>query len=300
MITVVGEALVDLVISPDGQVAAALGGAPFNTARAAARLGADVAFAGALSTDRFGTQLAAALRTDGVDVDGAPRVDLPTTLAAAELDERGTATYRFYVDGTSAAQLDARPDLGDADVVFTGGLGLILEPMASVVEAALATRPDALVMVDVNSRPPLIADRETYRVRVERVVANADIVKASDDDLEVLYPGAEPAESALRLHRLGAGIVLVTRGADGVEVIMSGTSQIVAVVPVDVVDTVGAGDTFDGALLAWLVAHDALGALSPETIVAAVGAANTAAGITCARRGADPPQRSDLADEWWS
>lgn len=302
MIVVVGEALVDLVVAPSGDVTAALGGAPFNTARAAARLGADVSFVGALSTDRFGRALAAALGDDGVDSSRAPRVEAPTTLAVAELDHGGAATYRFYVEATSATRLDARPDLDGADAVFTGGLALILEPMASVVEAALATRPDAVVMIDANCRPSLVADRDEYRVRVERVVANADIVKASDDDLAYLYPGADPADAASRLLGIGASVVLVTRGGDGVDVVMSEASHIVAVEPVDVVDTVGAGDSFDGALLAWLAARDACtpGALSLHTMVAAVAAANAAAGIACTRRGADPPTLADVGAAWTS
>jgi fructokinase len=301
VITVVGEALVDLVISPDGQVSAALGGAPFNTARAAARLGADVAFVGALSSDRFGDQLAAALCEDGVDVTGAPRVDAPTTLAVAELDESGAAAYRFYVEGTSAPRLDRRPDIDHADVIVTGGLGLILEPMASVIETTLATRPRATVMVDVNCRPPLIADRDHYRVRVERVVAIADIVKVSDDDLAVLYPTADPADAASRLLEIGADVVLVTRGASGVDIITRDATRLVPVDPVEVVDTVGAGDTFDGALLAWLSARGSFDpeVLTMEVLARAVTAANVAAGIACTRRGADPPRRSEVPDSWW-
>lgn len=302
MILVVGEALVDLVISPSGDVAAALGGAPFNTARAAARLGADVGFAGALSSDRFGEQLAAALRADGVDVSTATRVDVPTTLAAAELDDRGAATYRFYVDGTSAPHGVAAPGLGGSEVVFTGGLGLVLEPMASSVEAAVAAASESLVMVDVNCRPQLVGDRDEYRRRIERVVAHADIVKASDDDLAYLYPDADSADAATRLRGLGAEVVVVTRGGDGVDVATAGGCRTVPVEPVEVVDTVGAGDTFDGALLAWLGANGALhrSALSADLVARAVAAANVAAGIACTRVGADPPARSDLDDAWWS
>lgn len=298
-----GEALVDLVISPAGEVEAALGGAPFNTARACGRLGTDVEFIGALSTDRFGCRLAAALESDGVDVLGAPRVDFPTTLAAAELDERGAAVYRFYVDGTSAPALDTRPDVSGTDVIFTGGLALVLEPMGSVVEATLAARPaGATVMVDVNCRPQLIASRDAYRVRVERVLANAEIVKASDDDLAYLYPAADLGAAAQRVLQLGVGVVLVTTGAAGVKIVSAAGSVDVPVVPVDVVDTVGAGDTFDGALLAWLTANGAVGTggLSLESVERAVRAANLAAGLACTRRGADPPSLADLGPGWWS
>ncbi|MEQ9161226.1 MAG: PfkB family carbohydrate kinase [Ilumatobacter fluminis] len=137
MIVVVGEALIDLVIDPDGSVEAAAGGAPFNTARGVGRLGGDVAFAGVLGTDRFGTMLARRLADDGVDTSTAPRVDLPTTLAAAELDEHGAASYRFYFAGTTAPALDAPPTT-TGDVLFAGGLGLVLEPMADTVATTVA------------------------------------------------------------------------------------------------------------------------------------------------------------------
>ena len=121
-------------LDPQGNVAAALGGAPFNTARACGRLGADVAFVGALSVDRFGTMLATQLEQDGVSTEHLPRCEEPTTLAAAELDERGTATYRFYFEGTSAPSLSSVVGQPRPSVLFTGGLGLVLEPMATTVE----------------------------------------------------------------------------------------------------------------------------------------------------------------------
>src|SRR5829696_5844662 len=124
MIVVVGEALVDLVIGLDGAVTASLGGAPYNAARAVARLGGDVTFAGALSSDRFGQLLAGRLRDDGAATLAGCRTDRPTTLAAAELDDNASATYRFYVEGTSAPDLhvEALTAVLDAEVIFTGGL----------------------------------------------------------------------------------------------------------------------------------------------------------------------------------
>ncbi|MEO6570659.1 MAG: PfkB family carbohydrate kinase, partial [Ilumatobacteraceae bacterium] len=124
MIVVTGEALIDLVIDPDGVVTAALGGAPFNTARAIGRLGLPVSFVGAISTDRFGTMLCARLEADDVALDHVMRVEVPTTLAAAELDEYGTAAYRFYIQGTSVPALGSAPPGLECDVLFTGGLGL--------------------------------------------------------------------------------------------------------------------------------------------------------------------------------
>lgn len=301
MITVVGEALIDLVIDPDGHVTAALGGAPFNTARACGRLGVDVSFVGALSDDRFGSLLRSQLVADGVDVTAAPVVGFPTTLAAAELDENGVATYRFYIEGTSAPSLERTPPVVAGDVVVTGGLGLVLEPMASTVEALVVGAPaGTAVVVDVNCRPLVIPDRDAYLDRVARVVAHADVVKVSDEDLAYLSPGDDVLDAARRLLAAGPLGVLVTGGGNGVHVLTDGDQRFVPVEPVEVVDTIGAGDTFGGAFVAWWTLQG-LGSdqlHDPAVLERAVRAANTAAGVACTRRGADPPRRADLPATW--
>lgn len=306
MIAVVGEALVDLVIDPAGRVTAALGGAPFNTARACGRLGVDVAFIGAMSTDRFGTMLRDRLIDDGVDVARAPLVDRPTTLAAAELDERGTASYRFYVDGTSAPLLDRFDvtDAGPPDVVVTGGLAFVLEPMASSVESMLGSLPrSTLVVIDVNCRPLVIGDRATYLDRVGRVLRSAHVVKVSDEDLVYLDPDADPMSTARRLVPVDRpGAVLVTGGAGGVRIIRSDGDVTVPVAAVDVVDTIGAGDTFTGAFVSWWSLNGlAVADVSDlARLERAVAAASVAAGVACTRRGAEPPRRNELAGDWSS
>jgi fructokinase len=304
VITVVGEALIDLVVDPSGAVTAAAGGAPFNTARACGRLGVDVAFVGALADDRFGSMLRSQLVADGVDVAHAPTVALPTTLAAAELDDRGTATYRFYIAGTSAPALAAPPVLPPGGVVFTGGLALVLEPMATSVETmitAAAAAPDPpLVVVDVNCRPLVVGDRSAYVARVRRVVASAHVVKVSDEDLAYLAPGADPRDAARELLAHGPLGVLVTGGGHGVDVLTADDTRFVPVEPVEVVDTIGAGDTFAGGFVTWATQQGlGIGQLGdPDTLVRAVRAANVVAGIACTRRGADPPHRDDLPPDW--
>lgn len=316
MISVVGEALVDLVIEPDGQVEAALGGAPFNAARAAARLGADVQFGGALSRDRFGQMLADQLSEDGVDVAG-PRTDEPTTLAAAELDASGAAEYRFYFDGTSApclhptdlAPVGTAPSGGPGelrddhhDVFFTGGLGLVLQPMADTIVQIVADLPaTTMVVFDINCRPKIIENRDEYRGRVDEVAARSDIVKVSDDDLAYLLPEVGPIDAARRLLDVGARSVLVTAGSSTTSIV---TAAGVVEVPVPalqspVVDTIGAGDTFGGGLVAWW-ASAGLGRddVAPEPLTHAVEAAHAAAAVVVTRRGADPPLRSELDDDW--
>lgn len=301
MIIVTGEALVDLVIDPAGCVTAALGGAPFNTARTCGRLGADVAFVGSLSDDRFGTMLTDRLAADGVVTDRLDRTDLPTTLAAAELDEAGAATYRFYFAGTSAPALSTVPATRSGDVVFTGGLALVLEPMADTVERLVAESAGrALVMVDVNCRPKIVPDQDAYVARVDRVLAGADVLKASDDDLDYLVPGVAALDAARSLLDRGPRTVLVTRGGTSVDIVTTDAERRVEVAPVDVVDTIGAGDSFSGGFLAWWAASG-LGradVASVDDLAAAVAAANAVAGVVCGRRGADPPWRSELPADW--
>lgn len=301
VIVVVGEALVDLVIDPQGIVTAALGGAPFNTARACGRLGADVAFVGAISVDRFGSMLVAQLDADGVSTAYVPRCEAPTTLAAAELDERGAATYRFYFESTSAPSLTGIVGEPSPSVLFTGGLGLVLEPMAGTAEVLIAAAPSrCAVMVDVNCRPRIVPDRDSYLARVDRVLRRADVVKVSDEDLEYLHPGVPPLDAARRVLALGAKAVLLTAGGGAVHVLTHAGEIDVMVPPVQVVDTIGAGDSFGGGFLSWWQASghsvDDLGSL--DALVPAVRAAIQVAGVVVTRRGADPPWRSELPADW--
>ncbi len=305
MIRVVGEALIDLVITPDGDVTAALGGAPFNTARAAARLGADVEFGGTLSVDRFGSMLADQLVADGVAVSG-PRTELPTTLAAAELDDGGAASYRFYIEGTSAPALCVDATATDAvtpvTVLFTGGLALVLQPMADTVLRMIDDADAAtLVAVDINCRPKIITDGDAYLQTVRRALARADLVKVSDDDLAYLQPGVDPIDAARALLDDGPKVVLVTAGAAGTSIVTSdGVIEVpVGDLPGPVVDTIGAGDTFGGGLLAWWQAAGlSRDSMTHEGLVRAVRAAHAAAAVVVTRQGADPPHRADLPDDW--
>ncbi len=305
MIVVAGEALIDLVIDVNGGVTAALGGAPFNTARAAARLGAEVRFAGALSTDRFGRRLRDQLVADGVVVDDAPTTEAPTTLAAAEIDESGAADYRFYIEGTSAPALTPAAVAGvpvDAATFFTGGLGLVLEPMASTVLGVVETLPsEVTVVVDVNCRPQVITDRPAWAARLDRVLARADLVKVSDEDLRYLDAGRDLRAGAGELLGRGARAVDVTAGGGRATVVSADGAADVELPPAaaPVVDTIGAGDTFVGGLLAWLDGGRLGGPdLTTEVLCDAVRAGHAAAAVVVTRRGADPPWRAELPPEW--
>jgi fructokinase len=297
-VTVVGEALVDLVSTPDGGLDATLGGAPFNTARALGRLGVAVDLRATISHDRFGARLLDALVADGVSTSRVRRSSEPTTLALAELDADGAADYRFYIDGTSCT---VAPDTSvpTRGWLFTGGLALVLEPAADAVEEMVAASAGRLaVMIDVNCRPRVVPDRERYVERVLRVVARADVVKVSDEDLAYLFPGSTTPAAADRLRSLGASVVIATAGADGITVADAEGSRSEPVPAVTVVDTIGAGDTFDAGFLAWWVAR---GGWAPdrERLAASVGAGVAAAGVVVGRRGADPPRRTELDPSVW-
>ena len=302
MIVVAGEALIDLILDLDGHVRAIPGGGPFNVARTIGRLGGDVAFLGCLSTDRFGGLLRAALEGDGVDLGFVATAEAPTTLAIAELDDRGAATYRFHLAETSAPGLE----LGDVlkavrshpTALHVGTLGLVVEPMAAALGAGIASvDPSTLVMVDPNCRPRVIADRAAYLARLRGVLAGAHVVKVSADDLDYIVPGVVAAVAARGLLSDGPALVLLTDGHRDVRVVGHGYEFEVPVPVVRVVDTVGAGDAFGGAFLArWIECGRGIAELSdPEAVRDAVDVAVDVAALTCGRPGADPPRRAEVA-----
>jgi fructokinase len=300
MIVVAGEALIDLILHPDRRLSADAGGGPFNTARTIGRLGGDVTFVGRLSTDRFGSMLREALEADHVELALATSTEAPTTLAVAELDDRGAATYRFHTAETSAPGLglgDVLPALRDGpEAVHIGTLGLVLEPMATALSAAVGhLADDTLLMVDPNCRPSIIADRDAYLARLTTVLARADIVKVSGDDLAYMAPGEPAIEAARSLLPLGPSLVLLTDGARAVQALAPSFELELPVPPVAIVDTVGSGDAFGGAFLAWWVERG-LGrdGLADQVAVReAVTRAIDVATLTCQRAGADPPTRTD-------
>jgi fructokinase len=301
VIVVAGEALVDLVIDPAGNVVAKLGGGPFNTARSIARLGSSVTFLGSLSTDRFGVLMQRRLFADGVDPAMQQHTELPTTLAAAELDDSGAATYRFYVRDTSAPDLQHAELPDGAVALHVGTLGLVLEPMAAVLEQCVReTRDDVMVMIDPNCRSKIIADRHGYLQRLARVLQRADAVKVSTDDLEYMSPDMAPTEAARALLASGPSVVLHTDGGRAAHVHTTGGSREVPVPTVELADTIGAGDSFGGAFVAWWQ-QAGLGRTDLtdlDTLEAAAAAAVQAAAITCTRSGAEPPYAVEMGGLW--
>jgi fructokinase len=304
MIVVAGEALIDLIVGANGELAAIPGGGPYNTARSIARLGQPVAFLGRISTDRFGRALLSKLAGDGVASHGVVETDDPTTLAVVELDEEGVARYRFYVDGTSAPGLtdaDARRVLAGSTAtvaaLHVGTLGLVMEPIGTTIERLVVEAdPGWLVMLDPNCRPSATPDPAAFRARIDRVAGRADVVKVSDDDLRFLAPDADPDATIDRLLGLGVRVVLLTHGSDDVEIRMRSGLASVPVPTVDVVDTVGAGDAFAGGFLAaWVGAGRGRDDLeSIDLVCESVRVAVRVAALSCTRAGADPPTLAEL------
>ncbi len=300
MIVVGGEALVDLVIGPDGSVTAKLGGGPFNAARTIGRLGGEVAFLGALSHDRFGTLLRAQLLADNVGDSLLQFTDLPTTLASAELDEHGAATYHFYFSETAAPNLHPLPLPGDLTILHVGTLGMVLQPMASTLEAVVADLDDdVLVVLDPNCRPRVTWDRVGYLARLQRMLQRADVVKVSSDDLDFVASHDHDAGIRMLLDG-GATVVLHTDGGRSVHIHSARAHVEVPVPSVKVVDTIGAGDAFGGAFAAWWdqagLGRDDLD--DSDALRAAVVAAVEVAAVSCSRVGAQPPRRDELGGRW--
>lgn len=308
MILCCGEALIDMVPVPSesGQAFLPLpGGAIFNTAIALGRLDVPTHFFSGVSQDLFGAQLAGALEDAGVGTDTLVRSDLPTTLAFVALQD-GQAHYTFYDENSAGRMLgaDNAPDIGpDVSALYFGGISLCADPAASVyADLALRAADHAVVMIDPNIRPGFIQDEPAYRQRLNEMMAVADIVKVSDEDLDWIIEGdADHATKAQHLQAFGAGVVIVTKGRDGAcAYLREGTSVSVSVPNVVVVDTVGAGDTFNAGFLAHLydcgVLHKtALKTIDAATVEHALGFAAKVAAVTVTRQGANPPYRSEIS-----
>ena len=295
-ILVGGEALYDLVAEADGSVSGHPGGGPFNTARTIGRLRQPVAYLGRLSTDRLGETHARMLHEDGVDLSACARTDAPSTLALASLDEAGVASYSFYAAGTAAPGLTPAAALASLPLelaaLHVGTLGLVLEPLAAALEAVVArVAGRTMVVVDPNCRPWVIDAPEVYRARLEHVVQMADLVKVSEEDLAWLSPDVPALEAARALLRYGPKVVLLTQGPAGATIVSPRADTAVAPVPVDVVDTIGAGDAFSGGFLAWWSSHG-LGRddlARDGLVVEAARFAAVVAARTVGRAGASPP-----------
>jgi len=294
MIISCGEALVDLV--PD----AVPGGGPMNVAVAAARLGISTAFLGCVSTDGHGQQIWDHLVANGVDTSVCQRSDAPT--ARAIVEHVPQLVFRFEGIDTADTRLGP-PDLTllapGPHIVHGGTLGMFRGRTADTL-ADLVERHDGLVSLDPNIRPQIIDDRARWDHFHDRWLPHTCVYKGSDEDLEWIWPDRSPESSAEALLAEGIAVVIVTKGADGLSIITAEGEHRATAPEVDVVDTVGAGDTIVAAVLASLSERGIhrlidLASISGTDWTELAQRAVAAAAITCSRAGADPPRRSELS-----
>ena len=308
MIICAGESLIDFVplqSSSDGlpDYSPVPGGSPFNCSIAASRLGADVAFAGAVSTDFFGAEIAHRLETNGVSLAMVTRVDQPTTLAFVKKAPDGSAAYAFYADGSADRSLSAAmlpESLPEDAILQLGSISLIATPQSdTLVELAEREAGKRIIMLDPNVRPTLIADEPAYRATLMRVLATTDILKASDEDLFWLSGTSTLEDAAQWALGTGPAAVVVTRGEEGSSLHTGSVRVDADAMPTVVVDTIGAGDSFMAALLVWMDERGIRSRASIEGAAShqwaeALGFAARVSALVCARKGCDPPRRADL------
>lgn len=297
-VLVVGEALVDVV---DGIAYA--GGSPMNVAIGMSRLGLRTTLHTRIGPDEFGELITRQLNQNGVVITAESRDSGPTSVAAARIGADGTATYEFVIDaslshlGTSLARFEA---------VHSGSIAAALDPGAERIEQLLKdARPRATISFDPNVRAQLLGDRITARARVARLVAIADVVKASDEDLSWLYPEASIEAVADAWLASGPSVVVVTRGGVGSTALCAAGLVSIPSPEVRLIDTIGAGDSYMAAMIAGLAGAGLLGAERRESLKAialsdleqVIRLAAECAGITVSRRGANPPNRSELENQ---
>jgi fructokinase len=302
MFVVIGEALVDLVGQRGSRTLVAHpGGSPANVALGLARLGDPVTLMTRLGKDAFGEMISTHLQSSGVRVDAGRDDGAKTSLAVASL-AAGVATYDFRIEwdiGTLA------PLPVETRCLHTGSLATALEPGRADVEDLMARehqRGRVTISYDPNVRPALLGTPERARPGIEHLVTLSDVVKVSDEDLHWLYPGRPDEEVARDWLARGPVLVIVTRGGQGVYAVTAGLEVRRPATPVDLVDTVGAGDSFTSGLLDGLRRADLIGserreklsAVDESSLVSILDDASLVAAITCSRPGANPPTRAEV------
>ena len=302
MFIVVGEALVDLVGQRGGRTLAAHpGGSPANVALGLGRLGVPVTLKTRLGRDSLGEMIRGHLEASGVRVDGGPGEGVSTSLAIATL-AAGIASYDFRIEWDVG---DLSPLPVETRCLHTGSLATALAPgKDSVVDLIQREHERGRVTIsyDPNVRPALLGEPARARPDIERLVTLSDVVKVSDEDLRWLYPDRSDEEVAQDWLALGPALVVVTRGGAGVYAVAADVELRRDAVPIDLVDTVGAGDSFTSGLLDGLhradlvgaARRDALAGIDRATLESVVKEAALIAAITCSRPGADPPTRAEL------
>ena len=297
-IWVCGEVLIDLIPGADGVRVPHVGGGPANTAKALARLGHDVQFIDGISSDQYGQMSRKELLDDEVKLDLALKSEKPTCTAEVTLAADGSGSYVFIINGTATFDFSLGwlpdPSHYKPQVLHIGTLVTVIEPGADVLyDWAIRVAEFAPIVYDPNIRPSVMGDRDRYQASVEKWVAISSVIKVSDDDVEWLYPGESSESVAQRWINDGAALVVITRGINGLLGVSAGGSVEVPGVKIEVADTVGAGDTV-GAIIVEAMIEKGILNLTDEVLKATLHRAAVAAGITCSRKGAQPPYKHEL------
>lgn len=313
MFVVCGEALIDIFVEKDTQstpdqfpLNACVGGSPFNVAIGLSRLGQSSALLTGLSNDMFGKRLETVLTREGVSQEFIVDKKLPTTVAFVEKDDKGVPTYSFYGEGTADRSLE----LEDVDLkgetplaIHLGSYSIVSQPTAdSLLALVKKYSGKCLISLDPNIRAVVEPDMKVWQVRVEELVKLSDVVKVSDEDLELLYPDLNPEQVAENWFATGLKMIVLTKGGEGSSLWSSQARVDIKNPSIQVVDTVGAGDTYQSALL------DSVGELikaegdnwtnklTSEKLNQIGTYAASAAAITCSRQGADLPTKAEVLD----
>ena len=297
---VCGEALIDLIpVRPGSDQRQAIpGGGPANTAHALARLDIPTEFIGGLSDDQYGQRMRSEFIAGRVGLTFTPEHQLPTCLAIVSIDLDGGATYEFKIDGTAtfafATENLPDPKVIQPDAIYIGTLATIIEPGASILKDWIIQAKDyAPIIYDPNIRSSVISDRSRYQEVVKEWVALSNVVKASEDDLAWLYPETDPLEIARSWVSIGVQLVVITKGENGIVGVTENQEVSIPGVKVEVIDSVGAGDTV-GAVLVEALVEFGLEKLTRELLSHTLHRAALAAAITCSRAGANPPTKAEL------
>lgn len=304
MFLVCGEALWDLFAVEGAGLSfdARVGGSPFNVAVGLARLGRQAGLFTGLSTDRLGQRLYASLEAEGVITSHLVRTPRLSTISMVDVAADGAPAYAFYGEGAAdrSVTLADLPDLGAAWGLHAGSFSLAVEPVGSALLTLFRReKGNRLLTLDPNVRLSVQPDLDLWRVRLAEFIACADLVKVSEEDLALLHPGRDPEQIAADWRASGPALVVITKGAEGAVALSAAGRAAVPGRKVQVVDTVGAGDTFQAALVAgldergWRRRSD-VETLDEAAISDLLDFAVQAAAITCGRRGADLPRRSEL------
>jgi len=305
MIISLGEALIDFISQKDLEFKGFPGGSPYNTSVAVSRLGIPGQYLGRVSNDLFGNQLMDHLEKNRVGTDLVVRTDDSSTLSFVQKQKDGSAEYAFFANLTAdkfwkPEELDAVQLPEDTKIIHFGSISMSQEPCGTVLSDFLINRCSGYFLsFDPNMRPSLVPDRDVFLQRFEKLCRVCTVVKLSDEDIEWLYPG-EPVETGVkRILDFGTALVALTEGKKGARLITENHSVTSPLFDLPVADTIGAGDTFHGAMLSWfhmkkLFSKEEIRELSSEELTDLGAFANKAAGINCSRHGANPPTMKEM------